>query len=55
MFPREFYQIYELKLIQVKIFKPRLILNFLFLQALIVYGLGLRDKGNWELTLVKKF
>jgi len=33
-----------------KFFKPRLILYFLSLLALIIHELGLGDKGNWEST-----
>ena len=40
--------------IQVKIFQPRLILNFLCFLALIIRALGLRDQGNIESTEVKE-
>ena len=36
--------------IQVKFFKPRLILIFPCLQALIIHELRLGDKRKWELT-----
>ena len=41
--------------IQVKIFYPRLILNFLCLLAPIIHELGLGNKGIWESTYIKKF
>ena len=35
---------------QVKIFKPRLILNFLYVLHLIIHEFGLGDKENWKST-----
>ena len=45
----------KIKLIQVNIFQPRLILYFLLFLALIIHELGPGQKRYWESTKVKIF